>query len=194
MDVEKEASLILGFNKPLDQAEYLQKLHQKKLQEILNVEHPHKGDCFFLPSGLVHSIGKGCFIAEIQQTSDITYRIYDYDRKDINGEPRELHTELATNVIDYNYYPNDNESVQLIDCPYFTTNLLTFDKNIEKEYIRLDSFVIYMCLQGKFTITTGESEPVEVKQEETVLIPASLKNLTLYPDEYTKVLEIYIDD
>ena len=202
VDVEKEASLILGFNKPLDQAEYLQKLHQKKLQEILNVEHPHKGDCFFLPSGLVHSIGKGCFIAEIQQTSDITYRIYDFDRKDINGEPRELHTELATNVIDYNYYPNhkihyapkDNESVQLIDCPYFTTNLLTFDKNIEKEYIRLDSFVIYMCLQGKFTITTGESEPVEVKQEETVLIPASLKNLTLYPDEYTKVLEIYIDD
>ena len=202
VDVEKEASLILGFNKPLDQAEYLQKLHQKKLQEILNVEHPRKGDCFFLPSGLVHSIGKGCFIAEIQQTSDITYRIYDYDRKDINGEPRELHTELATNVIDYNYYPNhkihyapkDNESVQLVDCPYFTTNLLTFDKNIEKEYIRLDSFVIYMCLQGKFTITTGESEPVEVKQEETVLIPASLKNLTLYPDEYTKVLKIYIDD
>ncbi|WP_294143326.1 type I phosphomannose isomerase catalytic subunit [uncultured Sanguibacteroides sp.] len=200
VDAEKEASLILGFNKPVDQSEYLQKLHQKKLQEILNVEYPHKGDCYFLPSGLVHSIGKGCFIAEIQQTSDITYRIYDYDRKDINGEPRELHTELATNVIDYNYHPNhkirytpkDNESVQLVDCPYFTTNLLTFDKNIEKEYIRLDSFVIYMCLQGKFTITTGESDPVEVKQEETVLIPASLKNLTLYPDEYCKVLEIYI--
>ena len=85
-----------------------------------------------------------------------------------------------------------NESTQLVRCPYFTTNLLEFNRDLEKDYMAIDSFVIYMCLSGKFTITTGECEPVEIKQGETVLIPAILKNLTLYPDEITKVLEIYI--
>lgn len=200
IDAEKESSLILGFNKPIEKAEYLQKLQQKKLSDILHREPIEKGDCFFIPPGLVHAIGKGCYLAEIQQTSDITYRIYDYDRKDINGFPRELHTDLAIDVIDYtfhsthrvNYQPKRNASVELVNCPYFTTNLLDFDRSIEKDYMALDSFVIYMCLSGKFTIVTGGNKPLEVEQGETVLIPAVLKNLTLYPDEVTKVLEIYI--
>ena len=202
VDAEKDASLVLGFNQEIDKTTYLQALHQNKLMDLLNVQKVKKGESFFIPAGLVHAIGKGCFIAEIQQTSDITYRIYDYNRKDANGNTRELHTDLATDVIDYsyhpqhkvNYIPQDNQSVQLVKCPYFTTNLLVFDRDIEKEYIRLDSFVIYMCLQGKFTITTGECEPVVVNKGETVLIPACFKNLTLYPDDVTQVLEIYVEE
>ena len=199
VDAEKDASLVLGFNQEIDKNTYLQALHQNKLMDLLNVQKVKKGESFFIPAGLVHAIGKGCFIAEIQQTSDITYRIYDYNRKDANGNTRELHTDLATDVIDYsyhpqhkvNYTPHDNQSVQLVKCPYFTTNLLVFDRDIEKEYVRLDSFVIYMCLQGKFTITTGECDPVLVNKGETVLVPACFKNLTLYPDDVTQVLQIF---
>ena len=202
VDAEKDASLVLGFNQEIDKNTYLQALHQNKLMDLLNVQKVKKGESFFIPAGLVHAIGKGCFIAEIQQTSDITYRIYDYNRKDANGNTRELHTDLATDVIDYsyhpqhkvNYTPHDNQSVQLVKCPYFTTNLLVFDRDIEKEYVRLDSFVIYMCLQGKFTITTGECDPVLVNKGETVLVTACFKNLTLYPDDVTQVLEIYVEE
>ncbi len=202
VDAEKDASLVLGFNHEIDKATYLQALHQNKLMDLLNVQKVKKGESFFIPAGLVHAIGKGCLIAEIQQTSDITYRIYDYNRKDANGNTRELHTDLATDVIDYsyqpqhrvNYTPQDNQSAKLVKCPYFTTNLLVFDRDIEKEYVHLDSFVIYMCLQGKFTITTGECEPVLVNKGETVLVPACFKNLTLYPDDITQVLEIYVEE
>jgi len=202
VDAEKDASLVLGFNHEIDKATYLQALHHNKLMDLLNVQKVKKGESFFIPAGLVHAIGKGCLIAEIQQTSDITYRIYDYNRKDANGNTRELHTDLATDVIDYsyqpqhrvNYTPRDNQSAKLVKCPYFTTNLLVFDRDIEKEYVHLDSFVIYMCLQGKFTITTGECEPVLVNKGETVLIPACFKNLTLYPDDITQVLEIYVEE
>ena len=195
VDAEKDASLVLGFNQEIDKATYLQALHQNKLMDLLNVQKVKKGESFFIPAGLVHAIGKGCLIAEIQQTSDITYRIYDYNRKDANGNTRELHTDLATDVIDYsyqpqhrvNYTPQDNQSTRLVKCPYFTTN-------IEKEYVHLDSFVIYMCLQGTFTITTGECDPVLVNKGETVLIPACFKNLTLYPDDITQILEIYVEE
>ena len=187
VDAEKDASLVLGFNHEIDKATYLQALHHNKLMDLLNVQKVKKGESFFIPAGLVHAIGKGCLIAEIQQTS---------------GNTRELHTDLATDVIDYsyqpqhrvNYTPRDNQSAKLVKCPYFTTNLLVFDRDIEKEYVHLDSFVIYMCLQGKFTITTGECEPVLVNKGETVLIPACFKNLTLYPDDITQVLEIYVEE
>lgn len=202
VDADKDASLVMGFNQEIDKAEYLQALRANELMKLLNTEKVKKGDCFFIPAGLVHAINKGCFIAEIQQTSDITYRIHDYNRKDSAGNLRELHTDLATDVIDYHYHskhkedytPQDNTSVQLVKCPYFTTNLLVFDRDIEKEYVRLDSFVIYMCLQGKFTITTGECDPVVVNKGETVLVPACFKNLTLYPDDVTQLLEIYVEE
>ena len=201
VDTAPGASLILGFNRPTDKAEYLQRLHQQ-LATLMNVTDARPGDCFFIPAGLVHAIRKGCFIAEIQQTSDITYRIYDYDRKDASGNSRELHTELATDVIDYQYYPThkvnytprDNQSVKLVDCPYFTTSLLTFNKNIHRDYISIDSFVIYMCLQGKFTLLAEGCDPVEVTQGETVLLPAVLKNVTLYPEEASQILEVFMEE
>ena len=155
---------------------------------------------FFIPAGTVHAICKGCYIAEIQQTSDITYRIYDYDRRDKNGNPRELHTELATDVINFceqkqhsiHYHQHENHTEELVSCNYFTTNYLKFDKEVEKDYIELDSFVIYMCLEGNFTLVYDVDKTVKVNKGETILVPAILKNLFLIPETEAEILEIYI--
>ena len=198
---DKDASLYSGFSKQITPDEYVERVKNNTIMDVLQRYDVNAGDVFFLPAGRVHAIGAGCFIAEIQQTSNITYRIYDYDRPGPDGRPRELHTDLATDVIDYtyhprhrvNYTPQENTPAQLVKCPYFTTNLLSLDRDIERDYIRLDSFVIYMCLSGRFTITTGECDPVLVMPGETVLLPACFKNINLYPDELTRLLEIYIE-
>lgn len=200
VDAEPDAELILGFKKDTNKEEYLKNLHNNTLPQLLNTEKVSKGDCFFIPAGTVHAICKGCLIAEIQQTSDITYRIYDYDRRDKDGNPRELHTELATDVIHYNeqkqhsihYHQHENHTEELVDCNYFTTNYLKFDKEIEKDYIELDSFVIYMCLEGTFNLVYEVDQVVKVKKGETILIPACLKNLFLLPEKEAEILEIYI--
>ena len=200
VDADPEARLLLGFNKDTDKSEYLTKLHNNTLPEILNVEKVKKGDCFFIPAGTVHAIEKGCFIAEIQQTSDITYRIYDYDRRDKNGNARELHTELATDVIHFNsqkehsipYHRHENHTEELVDCNYFTTSYLKFDKEIEKDYIDIDSFVINMCLDGNFTIVYDTDQSIQVKKGETILVPACLKNIFLIPQQEAELLEIFI--
>ena len=200
VDAEKDAQLIMGFNKETDKMEYLSHLHNNTLTDILKTEHIKKGDCFFIPAGTVHAIGKGCFIAEIQQTSDITYRIYDYNRRDKNGNPRELHTELATDVIAFSYqkkhktevHQHMNHTEELVHCNYFTTNLLAFDKEIEKDYITIDSFVIYMCLEGNFTLVYDNDRFVKVAQGETILVPACLKNIFLIPEKEVRLLEVYI--
>lgn len=200
LGADQEAELILGFKEDTTQEAYLQSLRTHTLPHLLNVEKVKKGDCFFIPAGTVHAICKGCFIAEIQQTSDITYRIYDYDRRDKNGLPRELHTELATDVIQYtgqkqhaiHYHQHENHTEELVDCKYFTTNYLKFDKEIEKDYITLDSFVIYMCLEGNFNLVYDVDKWVKVKKGETVLVPACLKNVFLLPEKEAELLEIYI--
>lgn len=192
--------LIMGFNKDTDKSEYLTALHNHTLPVLLNTEKVEKGDCFFIPAGTVHAICKGCYIAEIQQTSDITYRIYDYDRRDKNGNPRELHTELATDVINFceqkqhsiHYHQHENHTEELVSCNYFTTNYLKFDKEVEKDYIELDSFVIYMCLEGNFTLVYDVDKTVKVNKGETILVPAILKNLFLIPETEAEILEIYI--
>ncbi len=197
---DRDAELIMGFNKDTDKLEYLTALHNHTLPVLLNTEKVEKGDCFFIPAGTVHAICKGCYIAEIQQTSDITYRIYDYDRRDKNGNPRELHTELATDVINFceqkqhniHYHQHENHTEELVSCNYFTTNYLKFDKEVEKDYIELDSFVIYMCLEGNFTLVYDVDKTVKVTKGETILVPAILKNLFLIPETEAEILEIYI--
>ena len=197
---DRDAELIMGFNKDTDKSEYLTALHNHTLPVLLNPEKVEKGDCFFIPAGTVHAICKGCYIAEIQQTSDITYRIYDYDRRDKNGNPRELHTELATDVINFceqkqhsiHYHQHENHTEELVSCNYFTTNYLKFDKEVEKDYIELDSFVIYMCLEGNFTLVYDVDKTVKVNKGETILVPAILKNLFLIPETEAEILEIYI--
>ena len=200
IQADKGSKLQLGFNQEVDQKKYLDKLNRAELTDILNFEEVTSGDVYFMPAGRVHAIGKGILLAEIQQTSDITYRIYDYDRRDDKGNLRELHTELALDAIDYTLYPEyktqykpkSNESVELISCEYFTTNLLEINKSIEKDYNKLDSFVIYMCLDGEASIET-ESGNESVVKGETILIPASIESVILKPATASvKLLEVYI--
>ena len=159
------------------------------------------GDVFFLPAGRVHAIGAGCFIAEIQQTSNITYRIYDYGRKGADGKERELHTELAKDAIDYTLLPDyrthykahTNATVELANCPYFTTNLLDINACMTRDFAELDSFVVYICMEGKATLQDDKGNELHLHQGQTVLIPADTKGVTLMPAPETKLLEVYIN-
>jgi len=200
VQAESDAELIVGFNRPMDANTYLKYLNEGRIEEILHFEKVKTGDVVFLPAGRIHAIGAGLLIAEIQQTSDITYRIYDWNRVDASGKPRQLHTELALKAIDFRpaknikttYTPVLNHTVELVKCPYFTTNVIEFNQTIEKDYGNIDSFVIYMCLEGKLTIETFVAPPVEVAMGETVLIPAEINNLYLKPQPSSKILEVYI--
>ena len=200
LQADQGSKLQSGFNQEVDQDKYLFKLEHNELTDILNFEEVTAGDVFFIPAGRVHAIGKGILLAEIQQTSDVTYRIYDYDRRDDQGNPRELHTELALDAIDYTLIPEYktqyktklNESVELVKCNYFTTNLLDLDKAVEKDYNKLDSFVIYICLEGEVQIET-ESGSETIQKGETILIPASIENVLLKPASASaKLLEVYV--
>lgn len=157
MQADKEASIIIGFKENSSKEEYIQHLDNKTLLSILNVDKVTKGDVYFVPPGRVHAIGAGLLIAEIQQTSDITYRIYDWDRKDIDGNYRELHTEKALKTIDFSakntykttYSKQENVASQVVTCPYFTTNILPVKGEKEVDLSRKDSFIIYMCVEGE---------------------------------------------
>jgi mannose-6-phosphate isomerase len=200
LQADSGSKLQAGFNQSVDEDNYLFKLEHNELTDILNFEEVVPGDVFFIPAGRVHAIGKGILLAEIQQTSDITYRIYDYDRRDDQGNPRELHTELALDAIDYTLYPEyktkytpkTNETVELVKCKYFTTNVIEINQVVEKDYNKLDSFVIYICLEGEVEIET-ESGNERIEKGETILIPASIENVQLKPQSTSvKLLEVYI--
>lgn len=200
VEADPGSTLIAGFNKELDQQEYLDKFNTGHLTDILNKEDVKSGDVFFLPAGRVHTIGKGLLIAEIQQTSDITYRIYDFDRVDDKGNKRELHVEEALAAIDYHHYPEyktsyhpkENETVKLVSCPYFTTNLMDFTESTNKDYSGLDSFVIYVCLEGKFTIKHA-ADVYPVKMGDCILLPKTIDNVQLQTESGFKILESYIE-
>lgn len=202
LDAEENAEIIIGFNRQLDKKEYLQYFENGKLEKILNHVKVKKGDVFFLPAGRIHSIGAGVLLAEIQQTSDITYRIYDWERTDTNGNKRELHTDLAKDSIDFTFYKNyyveypnfKNITAKAVSCEHFTTNILEFDQAKKRIYVEIDSFVVIMCIEGKFTIEYGNNgETVEMKKGETVLIPAEIELLNLVPKGEAKILETYIN-
>jgi len=201
LQADPGSKLQSGFNQQVNQEKYLAKLDKNELTDILNFEEVTAGDVYFIPAGRVHAIGKGILLAEIQQTSDITYRIYDYDRRDAKGNPRELHTELALEAIDFTLFPEyksqyklkPNESVELVKCKYFTTNVLEINQVIEKDYNQLDSFVLYICLAGTLQIET-ESGSETVQKGETLLIPAAIESVRLNPTSATvKLLEVYIE-
>ncbi len=194
-----KGQLNVGFNKELDKEQYLQHLNGGSLKEILNYEAVSAGDIYYMPAGRVHAIGPGVLLAEIQQTSDVTYRIYDWDRLDDQGNPRELHTDLALDAIDFDFqsaYKNEyqaleNSTVCAVDSPYFTTGVIKLDRPVEKDYNLIDSFVIYLCMEGAAGITYGKGEVELIKKGETVLIPAELKKLAIIPTEPTTLLEVY---
>ncbi|MCG8696768.1 MAG: class I mannose-6-phosphate isomerase [Bacteroidales bacterium] len=201
MDADDDSELIVGFREETDKATYTQYLEQNKVLNLLNHEKVKQGDVLFLPAGRVHAIGKGILLAEIQQTSDITYRIYDYGRTDSEGNHRELHTELALDVIDFSKHDNyltkyqatPNVPSKLVSCEYFTTNLLELNSPIDKETNQLDSFVIYICLEGSVEIKYYKTEEESLKRGESILIPAEIENFELIPKTRAKLLEVYID-
>ncbi len=197
---DEDASLITGFNQPVDKETYLKHFESGKLMDILNREAVAQDDVFFLPAGRVHTIGKGILLAEIQQTSDITYRIYDFDRVDAHGNKRQLHVEEALDAIDYSFYDEyktiypkkENQVVEMVNSPYFTTNRMHFSESTTRNYGDLDSFVIYVCMEGACHLHyNGHQSPIQ--KGDAVLIPASIKETILEPQGTFKMLESYIE-
>ncbi len=196
------SNLIVGFKKDTTVDEYLEHLHNKTLLDILNVDIVKEGDVYFIPTGRVHAIGAGVLLAEIQQTSDITYRIYDWDRVDDKGNHRELHTTDALTAIDYKaqenykttYNTEVNKATNIIDCRYFTTNIVVIDNESEMkiDHADKDSFVIYMCVGGNVVFHYDDECEEPLAKGETVLIPALLKKFRISSKEPSKLLEIYI--
>jgi mannose-6-phosphate isomerase len=201
LDASENSPIYTGFNRDLNIEEFRTRIRNSNLLEVMNVEQAKKGDVFFLPAGRIHAIGEDLLIAEIQQTSDVTYRIYDWGRENNPETAREMHVQLAEDVIDYKhhesyktqYVAEENSATGLVNCKYFTTNLLSFDKNTDRHYADLDSFVVYMCLEGKAKILCDGREPGEtISAGETVLIPAVFNSVSIIPDKDIKMLEVYI--
>ncbi|MCD7971907.1 MAG: mannose-6-phosphate isomerase [Candidatus Azobacteroides sp.] len=196
---EEGATLYSGFAQKITPEEYVTRVKNNTFTDVLQLHRVAAGDVFYLPAGRVHAIRSNTFIAEIQQTSDITYRIYDYNRKDAAGNSRELHTELAKDAIDYNLYDNYkteykeevNTPVKLVDSPYFHTTLLHLTETITRDFSSCDSFVIYMCLSGEGRLTDDNGASVNIRQGMTVLIPATTKNITIHTEKEIKLLEVH---
>lgn len=199
MDADDNAEIIVGFNKPLDKKTYSEYLENNKVLEVLNKETTKAGDAFNIPTGRVHAIGSGVLLAEIQQTSDITYRIYDYNRVDkTTGKERELHNDLALDVLDFevqeeyktSYELEKNKSNKLIHTPYFKSNIIALTTATKKSYSDIDSFIIYICTKGSFEISILDKN-YSMIQGETILLPACIKEVILVPKKNAEILEVY---
>jgi mannose-6-phosphate isomerase len=195
MQADADARIIVGFKEDSSKEEYLKHLNDKTLVSILDDVKAKSGDVFFLETGTVHAIGAGLVVAEIQQTSDITYRLYDFDRKDAQGNTRELHVELALDAINYNkvethkkYDSKVDTSNVVVDCPYFTTNFIPLENKIKVSKTG-ESFTVYMCVEGSFEIECDGFKQ-QYKKGDTVLIPAEINAFVL--DGKASILEIYI--
>ena len=195
------AKLISGFSQEITPKEYKERVHDGTFAEVLQSCAIQPGDVFYVPAGRVHGIGAGAFVAEIQQTSDITYRIYDYNRKDKNGKTRELHTAQAVDAINFADVQDDfrtaydhvqNEPVEVVACPYFTTSVYDMTEEITCDYSELDSFVIFICVEGSCRLTDNENNEISLQAGETVLLPATTQNIMIVPDQHVKLLETYV--
>ncbi len=199
LGAEKGATLANGFNRKVEKDEYQHLVESGEIVDVLNFNKIQPGDVFFIPAGRVHAIGKGAFVAEIQETSDITYRLYDYKRKDKDGNLRQLHVKEALEAINFEdtegkpvkYTAMPDIPVNLATSPFFTTNLWIIDNEVMRDYSEWDTFVVIICTKGKATITTDSQRKV-LTTGHTVLIPASCKNITIAPDNIFEALETYI--
>ena len=188
MEADPNASIIIGFNRNVSKEEYQSHLENKTLSQLLNYEKVSHGDMFFIPAGKIHAIGAGVLLAEIQQTSDITYRVYDFDRKDKNGNYRELHTELALDAIDFeqkddfrkSYVKAENTVNPAVVSPYFTTDYLKINQEMPLT-LSGESFHIYMGVAGKGSLQYGDME-LPLEKGQTVLVPACCKQINLKGD------------
>lgn len=202
ISTDKGAKLISGFSEEITPKEYKERVYNGTFAEVLQTTDIQPGDVFYVPAGRVHGIGAGAFVAEIQQTSDITYRIFDYNRKDENGKTRELHTAQAAEAINFadvqedfrtSYDRYKNEPVELVASPYFTTSLYDMDEEITCDYSELDSFVIMIGVEGACTLVDDNRNEISLRAGETVLLPASTQEITILPKEGgVKLLETYV--
>jgi len=198
IQADEGARLMVGFNQKMDSKTYLKHLNEKTLPAILNVDEVDHGDTYFIEAGRIHAIGGGVLLAEIQQTSDVTYRVYDWDRKDANGNERELHNDIAIDAFNFemdddfriSYKKAENNSNSMVICPYFTTNFIPVKGIIQKKNDK-DSFIIYICVDGEAEIITYDHKEV-LKTGETVLLPARLSTYSIN-SKSAKLLEVYID-
>ena len=197
---DEGAHLMSGISQQITPDEYVRRIEDNTITEVLCDYNVSAGDVFFLPAGRVHSIGKGCFIAEIQQTSDLTYRIYDFGRLGLDGKPRELHVEQSKDAVDYSvlddyktsYTPELNKAVSLVECNYFKTHLLDLTETVDVPVKVNDSFMIVVCLEGVGTLTDSNGYSLNLKQGETVLVPAKIECFLLSPTNSMKVMTCYI--
>lgn len=198
MDSDADAKLYSGLKMQITPEQYKEMVENDTICDALAQYKVKADDCFFLPAGRIHAIGTGCFLAEIQQTSDVTYRIYDFKRKDKDGNYRQLHTQEASECINYNvekdyrteYTPKKNEGVNLVNCPYFNTAVYDLDEPMTLDYSELDSFVILIGINGEGTIKDNEGNETSLKVGETILIPATTQSLKV--EGTVKFLETYV--
>ncbi len=197
MDSAPEAKLFTGLKKQITPEQYEQMVEDGTICDALAQYEVKEGDVFFLPAGRIHAIGSGCFLAEIQQTSDVTYRIYDYKRRDKDGNYRQLHTKEAAECINFNvendyrthYVERQNQGVTLVQCPYFSTAVYDLNEPMTLDYSELDSFVVLIVVKGEGKITDNEGNKVSVKAGDTLLVPATTETLSV--SGTLKFLETY---
>lgn len=198
MDADKDADLIIGFNKDVTKETYAENMKNNTLLELLNYEKVKEGDTFFINTGKIHAIGAGVLLAEIQQTSDVTYRVFDFNRKDKEGKYRELHTELALDAIDYerkddfivNYETKSDRVNAMVDCAYFKTNYIELTHTMVQDVSQRDSFTILMCVHGKVTVQ-NDFGSATIQKGETILVSANSTKIELITNE-AKLLEVTI--
>lgn len=200
VEAEPDAFIYVGFNRNnITREEYIAAQNEGRLPELLRKVTVKAGDTFFIPAGTIHALGKGVVALEIQQTSDVTYRVYDWEREDENGQPRELHTALAIDAIDFasdsdscikRYTAEKNRPTELVKCDYFTTNIIELEGSAERETESIDSFILYLCAEGEATITLGEHTE-KIEPFDLIMIPAEADNITLQGN--AKLLEVYIE-
>lgn len=198
LDSDRDATLLCGLNKKITPEEYAKMVENDTICDAIARYDVKEGDCFFLPAGRIHAIGTGCFLAEIQQTSDVTYRIYDFKRKDKDGNYRQLHTKEAAECINYNveanyrtdYIPAKNRGVSLVQCPYFNTAVYDLNEPMTLDYSELDSFVILIGLKGEAVITDNEGNKTSLRAGESMLVPATTE--TQKVEGTLKFLETYV--
>ena len=198
MDADPGAKLIVGFNKTVDKEEYTASVENDTLLELLNYEPVGEGDTFFINTGKIHAIGAGVLLAEIQQTSDVTYRVFDFNRRDKEGNLRELHTEMALDAMDFE--KKDDFKIEysraldrlnpMVDCPFFTTHFLNLTTDFYQDLSDRDSFTIYLCVAGNALIT-NDWGTVALKKGETVLVAAASSKIAIATSE-AKILEVTI--
>ena len=199
LEAQEDAKIINGFKRPVNPEEYSSLIKDGKLIDVLNFHNIKPGEAYFIPAGRVHGIGKGSFLAEIQQTSDITFRLYDYNRKDKDGKERQLHIEEAFEAINFNdtngeakeYHQMIDIPVNLFTTPHFTTNLLKISNKVMRDYSEWDTFVILIGIKGSAKISAHNTSRT-LKAGESMLIPASCRNIVIYPEESFEALETYI--